>query len=234
MGIFSRMGDIINSNLNAMIEAAEDPEKIARLIIQEMEDTLVEVRTDAARHIAERKELTRREDDYRKRADDWAAKAELAITKDREDLARGALTARRQAEDMADVVGKEIEVLDEAIGKADGDLSKLQTKLDEAKAKHKALTMRSTVARSQVKMRTKLVDTRVDDALSRYERMERKVDELEAHVEAFDLGEGESLESQFAALETDDELEDELEALKARMSKPKAANKSEKPSKKAG
>jgi phage shock protein A len=233
MGIFSRMGDIINSNLNAMIEAAEDPEKIARLIIQEMEDTLVDVRTDAARHIAERKELTRREDDYRKRADDWAAKAELAITKDREDLARGALTARRQAEDMADVVGKEIEVLDEAIGKADMDLSKLQTKLDEAKAKHKALTMRSTVARSQVKMRTKIVDTRVDDALSRYERMERKVDELEAHVEAFDLGEGESLESQFAALETNDELEDELEALKTRMSKPKAANKSEKPSKKA-
>jgi len=234
MGIFSRMGDIINSNLNAMIEAAEDPEKIARLIIQEMEDTLVEVRTDAARNIAERKELTRREDDYRKRADDWAAKAELAITKDREDLARGALTARRQAEDMADVVGKEIEVLDEAIGKADMDLSKLQTKLDEAKAKHKALTMRSTVARSQVKMRTKIVDTRVDDALSRYERMERKVDDLEAHVEAFDLGAGESLESQFAALETDDELEDELKALKARMSKPKAANKSEKPSKKTG
>lgn len=234
MGIFSRMGDIINSNLNAMIEAAEDPEKITRLIIQEMEDTLVEVRTDAARHIAERKELTRREDDYRKRADDWAAKAELAITKDREDLARGALTARRQAEDMADVVGKEIEVLDEAISKADQDLSKLQTKLDEAKAKHKALTMRSSVARSQVKMRTKIVDTRVDDALSRYERMERKVDDLEAHVEAFDLGAGESLESQFAALETDDELEDELEALKARMSKPKAANKSEKPSKKTG
>lgn len=231
MGIFSRMGDIINSNLNAMIESAEDPEKIARLIIQEMEDTLVDVRTDAARHIAERKELTRREDDYRKRADDWAAKAELAITKEREDLARGALTARRQAEDMADVVGKEIEVLDEAIGKADSDLSKLQTKLDEAKVKHKALTMRSTVARSQVKMRTKLVDSRIDDALSRYERMERKVDELEAHVEAFDLGEGESLESQFAALETDEKLDDELAALKERMSKPKAANK---PAKKAG
>ena len=236
MGIFSRMGDIINSNLNAMIEAAEDPEKIARLIIQEMEDTLVEVRTDAARHIAERKELTRREDDYRKRADDWAAKAELAITKDREDLARGALQAKRQAEEMADVVGKEIEVLDESIAKADQDLSKLQTKLDEAKAKHKSLTMRSTVAKSQVKMRSKIVDTRVDDALARYERMERKVDELEAHVEAFDLGEGESLESQFAALESDDELEDELSALKARMSKtaksPKAANKSDKSSSK--
>ena len=134
---------------------------------------------------------------------------------------------------MADVVAKEVEVLDEAIAKADNDLSKLQTKLDEAKAKHKSLTMRSTVAKSQVKMRTKIVDTRVDDALARYERMERKVDELEAHVEAFDLGEGESLEAQFAALEDDEELEDELEALKARMSKGKSKPKVVKSDKKA-
>ena len=228
MGIFSRMGDIINSNLNAMIEAAEDPEKIARLIIQEMEDTLVEVRTDAARHIAERKELVRRESDYRRRADDWAAKAELAVTKDREDLARGALQAKRQSEDMADVVATEVGILDEAIAKADADLSKLQTKLDEAKAKHKALAMRSTVAKSSVKMRKAVVDTRVDDALARYERMERKVDELEAQVEAFDLGEGESLEAQFAALEGDDDLEGELKALKARLKKPANEGKSKK------
>ena len=228
MGIFSRMGDIINSNLNAMIEAAEDPEKITRLIIQEMEDTLVEVRTDAARHIAERKELVRREADYRKRADDWAEKAELAVTKDREDLARGALQAKRQSEDMADVVATEVQILDEAIAKADADLSKLQTKLDEAKAKHKALSMRSTVAKSSVKMRKTIVDTRVDDALARYERMERKVDELEAQVEAFDLGEGESLEAQFAALEGDDDLEDELAALKARLNKPANEGKSKK------
>jgi len=171
MGIFSRMGDIINSNLNAMIDKAENPEKIARLIIQEMEDTLVEVRTDAARNIAERKELSRK------------------------------AAAKQQAEQMSDVVLKEIDILDEAVAKADGDLSKLQTKLDEAKAKHKALMMRTTVATGQIRMRTVLNDNKVDDALARYERMERKVDELEAHVEAFDLGSGESLESQFAALE---------------------------------
>ncbi|MEP1229038.1 MAG: PspA/IM30 family protein, partial [Litorimonas sp.] len=149
MGIFSRMGDIINSNLNAMIDKAEDPEKITRLIIQEMEDTLVEVRTDAARNIAERKELSRKGEDYKNRAADWAAKAELAITKDREDLARGALSAKQQAEAMQDVVLKEIAILDEAVDKADSDLAKLQTKLDEAKAKHKALHMRSSVAKGQ-------------------------------------------------------------------------------------
>ena len=217
MGLFSRMGDIINSNLNAMIDKAEDPEKIARLIIQEMEDTLVEVRTDAARNIAERKELVRKAEQYDAKATDWASKAELALAKEREDLARGALQAKRQSEDMAEVVRAEIEVLDEAVAKADADLEKLQTKLDEARAKHRALAMRSNVAKSQIKMRSSLADNRVGDALARYERMERKVDELEAHVEAFDLGSGESLESQFARMESDEAVENELAALKARI-----------------
>ena len=226
MGIFSRMGDIINSNLNAMIDKAENPEKIARLIIQEMEDTLVEVRTDAARNIAERKELSRKAEAYKERAAEWAQKAELALTKDREDLARGALSAKQQAEQMNEVVLKEIDVLDEAVAKADGDLSKLQTKLDEAKAKHKALMMRSNVAKGQIRMRSQLNDNKVNDALSRYERMERKVDDLEAQVEAYDLGSGESLESQFAALEADEAVEAELAALKASLQPgKKAANK---------
>ncbi len=227
MGIFSRMGDIINSNLNAIIDRAENPEKITRLIIQEMEDTLVEVRTDAARNIAERKDLFRKAEAYKSRADEWAGKAELALTKDREDLARGALAAKQQAEQMSEVVLNEIDVLDEAVSKADDDLSKLQSKLDEAKAKHKALMMRTNVAKGQIRMRTQLHGSKVDDALSRYERMERKVDELEAHVEAFDLGSGDSLESQFAALESDEAIETELAALKASL-KPakKAANKS--------
>ena len=227
MGIFSRMGDIINSNLNAMIDKAENPEKIARLIIQEMEDTLVEVRTDAARNIAERKELSRKVDAYKERAAEWANKAELALTKDREDLARGALQAKQQAENMVSVVEQEIEILDEAVGKADADLAKLQSKLDEARAKHKALMMRGSVAKNQIKMRSKITDHKVDDALARYERMERKVDELEAQVEAFDLGTGESLESQFAQLEADEAIENELEALKASIRK--TASKPAKP-----
>ncbi|MBC6403889.1 MAG: phage shock protein PspA [Hyphomonadaceae bacterium] len=214
MGIFSRMGDIINSNLNAMIDKAEDPEKIARLIIQEMEDTLVELRTDAARNIAERKEVSRNLENYRKRAAEWGKKAELAITKDREDLARGALQARRQAENMAAVVEQEIEILDEAVAKADADLAKLQARLDEVRAKHRALMMRSSVARNRIRVRSRLSDHKVDDALTRYRYMERRVDELEAQVEAFDLGVGESLEGQFAQMEADEAIENELEALK--------------------
>ncbi len=228
MGIFSRMGDIINSNLNAMIDKAENPEKIARLIIQEMEDTLVEVRTDAARNIAERKELSRKVEAYAERAKEWGNKAEIALNKDREDLARGALQAKQQAEQMATVVEQEIEILDEAVAKADMDLAKLQSKLDEARAKHKTLMMRGSVAKNQIKMRSKITDHKVDDALARYERMERKVDELEAQVEAFDLGTGESLESQFAQLEADEAIESELEALKASIRKT-AAKKSDKP-----
>ena len=219
MGIFSRMGDIINSNLNAMIDKAENPEKIARLIIQEMEDTLVEVRTDAARNIAERKELGRKADSYRDKVEEWAGNAELALTKEREDLARGALQAKQKAEQMADVVEQEISILDDAVAKADGDLAKLQSKLDEAKAKHKALMMRAGVAKGQIRMRSAMTNNKVDDALARYERMERKVDELEAHVEAFDLGGGDSLESQFAQLESDDAIEEELAALKASIGK---------------
>jgi len=232
MGIFSRMGDIINSNLNSMIEKAENPEKITRLIIQEMEDTLVEVRTSAARNIAETKELSRKADQYEARSKEWAAKAELALTKDREDLARGAVQAKQQSEQMAAVVRKEIEILNESVAKADSDLEKLQAKLNEAKAKHKALMMRGTTATNQIKMRKVMTSNKVDDALARYEHMERKVDELEGHVEAFDLGKGlgngQSLESQFAALEADDAVEAELAALKKSIRKPAkkvAANK---------
>jgi len=226
MGNFSRMGDIINSNLNSMIEKAENPEKITRLIIQEMEDTLVEVRTSAARNIAETKELSRNAEQYDARAKEWADKAELALTKGREDLARGAVSAKQQSEQMAEVVRKQIEILNEAVAKADSDLGKLQAKLNEVKAKHKALMMRGSTASNQIKMRKVMTSNKVDDALQRYERVERKVDELEAHVEAFDLGNGQSLESQFAALEADDAVEAELTALK------KSLGKATKPAKK--
>jgi len=218
MGIFSRLGDIINSNINSMLERAEDPEKIARLIIQEMEDTLVEVRTSAARSIADKKTLAREVEALSRQSEEWAEKAELALEKGREDLARGALAQKRKLEQAAEIKANQLKIVEEAIEKAEADMAKLQNKLEEAKAKHKALMMRRETAEGRIKVRGHVSDTKIDDALARYSYVERKVDELEAQVEAFDLNDGRSLKGQFDALEDSDKVEEELQALKKRMS----------------
>jgi phage shock protein A len=217
MGVFSRVGDIINSNINAMLEKAEDPEKIARLIIQEMEDVLVDVRTSAARSIADKKELNRRLDRFKASVEEWDGKAQLAIEKGREDLARGALVEKQKNAKKVEIVGKELEIIEEAIGKANADMGKLQSKLDEAKAKHKALALRRQTAEERIKVRERVSDTKIEDAMQRYELVERKVDELEAQVESYDLGRKESLAGQFAALEAEEAVEKELVELKRRI-----------------
>jgi phage shock protein A len=220
MGMFTRLSDIINSNINAMLDKAEDPEKIARLMIQEMEDTLVEVRANAARAIADRKDAEKRIARLDAEAADWAAKAELAIEKDREDLARGALTQRQRAAEMADIARKELALAEDAIDKANEDMGKLQAKLDEAKAKHRALMMRARAAGDRVKVRSTLASTRAEDALSRYSAMERRVDEMEARAESYDLGQGgKSLSQEFAELKASESVEAELSALKAKLGK---------------
>jgi phage shock protein A len=235
MGVFTRLSDIINSNINSMLEKAEDPEKIARLIIQEMEDTLVEVRTAAARAIADKKELARKLTRFKEAAIEWEQKAELGLQKGREDLARGALVEKQKNARKAEVVEKELGIVEESIEKANSDMAKLQAKLDEAKAKHKALALRRRTAEDRIKIRERVSDTKIDDALLRYEVVERKVDELEAQVESYDLGRKESLSGAFEALEADEAVEKELEALKARAkggaakAAPKPAPKSSAP-----
>jgi phage shock protein A len=220
MGIFSRLGDIINSNLNSMLDQAEDPEKIARLIIAEMEDTLIEVRSNAARSIADKKEAERKIARLEAQAEDWDAKAGLALEKDREDLARGALSQKQRLIEMADLARRELAAAEDAIAKANEDMVKLQAKLDEAKAKHKALMMRARAAEDRVKVRSQLSSSKISDAMARYEMMERKVDDLEARAEAYDLGKGgKSLEQEFAELRASDSVEAELAALKAKMGK---------------
>ncbi|WP_353256037.1 phage shock protein PspA [Hyphomonas sp.] len=226
MGLFSRLGDIINSNLNAMLDGAENPEKIARLIIQEMEDTLVEVRTSAARAMADKKEMEREIVHFGAARDDWAAKAELAIDKGREDLARGALLAKQKAE--AEIVRRQEAMLiaEEAFHRRQEDLVKLQAKLDEAKAKHRALVMRREAAEQRIRMRSQLYDGRADEAILRYNQLERKVDEMEAYADAI-RGVEPNLAQEFAELEQSDSVEKELTALKARKGKPAPSKKSE-------
>jgi phage shock protein A len=227
MGMFSRLSDIINSNINAMLDGAENPEKIARLMIQEMEDTLVEVRTAAARAMADKKEMEREIVHYTNIRDDWETKAGLAIDKGREDLARGALVAKQKADVEIDRRQEAMDIAEEAFAKRQDDLSRLQAKLDEAKAKHRSLMMRRDAAEQRIRVRSQTYDTRVDDALARYNGIERKVDEMEAYADTI-RGAEPSLEAEFAALEQNDAIEAELDALKkSRTKKAAKADKKE-------
>ena len=217
MGIFSRLGDIINSNLNSMLDRAEDPEKIVRLIVQEMEDTLVEVRAAAARSIAEKKDILRKADQLEAAQAEWQRKAELAVEKGREDLAKGALVAKAQAATAAELLRRELETIEAALAKTNEDLGRLEAKLTEAKNKQKSFTIRHDAARDQIRIRTQLHDGRIDEALSRYEQIERKIDTLEGQVESFDLGRRKTLQDEFADLEAESGVEKELQAIKARL-----------------
>lgn len=217
MGVFSRLSDIINSNINSMLDHAEDPEKIVRLIIQEMEDTLVEVRSNAARAIADKKEITRKRDEFSERAKEWESKAELAIGKGRDDLARGAIAAKRKAEEMIGLLENELKAIDETVEKQNGDLDKLQAKLKEARAKQRSLELRRNAASDSVRVSRQVHDGRIDDALARFDRYERRIDELEAEAESWALGRPKTLEDEFAELECEDAVKAELNALKERL-----------------
>lgn len=226
MGVFSRLSDIVNSNLNSMLDKAEDPEKIVRLIIQEMEDTLVEVRSNAARAIADKKEVGRKKDEFAKRANEWESKAELAIAKGRDDLARGAIAARRKAEEMIDLLDQELKAIDETVGKTNEDLEKLQVKLKEARAKQRSLELRRHAASDSVRISRQVNDGRIDEALARFDRYERRIDELEAEAESWVLGRPRTLEDEFAELESEDAVNADLEELKRRVAERSSSTNS--------
>jgi len=219
MGIFSRLTDIVNANINSLLDHAEDPEKMVRLMIQEMEDTLVEVRSAAVRTITEKKEIQRKLEQLTAAEADWAEKAEFAISKGRDDLAKGALLAKRKLSETAKMLEGEQKAVEEALARHDEDLARLQAKLAEAKAKEKALTIRMATAKKRVQMRQTYADGRVDDALARFEALHRRIDELEGKAEVFDMGKTKSLEDEFATLEAESGLDAELEALKQRLNK---------------
>ncbi|QJE74687.1 phage shock protein PspA [Aerophototrophica crusticola] len=217
MGIFSRLGDIINSNLNAILDRAEDPEKLIRLIIQEMEDTLVEVRSSAVKTVAEKKEIERKLSDIRRESDDWQRKAEFALSKDRDDLAKGALVAKTKLAEAAESMAAELARLDEALSKTSEDIAALQQKLADAKAREKALVARQKTATNRLKVRTQLYDDRITDAFSRFEQVERNLDVLEGRAEVLSMGQKKSLADEIAELEADSKVESELQALKAKL-----------------
>ncbi|MFC3032411.1 phage shock protein PspA [Pseudoalteromonas fenneropenaei] len=216
MGIFSRFADIVNSNINAILDKAEDPEKMVRLIIQEMEDTLVEVRSTSAKTLAEKKELARRVEHLRAEAAEWASKAELALTKDREDLARAAIVEKQKATTAADAVTNELTHVDSHIEKLQQEVATLQEKLADAKARQKAIILRQRSAESRLEVKKALDNNKVDAALHRFERFESKIDEIESQVESYELGK-KSLSDEIAQLQQDEHIDDELAALKKKL-----------------
>lgn len=218
MGIFSRTRDVIDSNLSTLLNKAEDPEKMARLIIQEMEDTLVEVRSMAVRFLARKKELQRAIDTLGAEAADWEAKAELAVRKERDDLARGALAAKRRATERIEEARRELESVDAEVGKLDADIGKLRAKLSEARQRQKTIGLRNQSASSRIKLREQIDDKRVAVTKAALDQAERAADELESRVDAFDLG-ADRLRDEFARL-ADDRIEDELARLRAKAGRP--------------
>lgn len=226
MGIFSRISDVINSNLNAMLDKAEDPEKMVRLIIQEMEDTLVEVRSTSVRTIARKKELQRHIAHQMAEAAEWQRKAELALSKDREDLARAALAAKTRAAEAAVDHEKELKHVEEEIHKLDDDTGKLKAKLTDAKQRQKAIILRAASADSRLKVKRQINDGRMENAMLKFEQYESKIDGIEAQLESFELGQTRTLKEQFADLERTEKLDAELELLKAKVGKtPAGADK---------
>jgi phage shock protein A len=228
MGIFSRMTDIINSNLTALLDQAEDPQKMIRLIIQEMEDTLVEVRSSSARVLAERKTADRRRQQALAEAQAWEEKAKLAISKGREDLARAALQEKRAIEEELSLVEAELHATDDHIGQLNNEIGQLQQKLSDAKAKQKALLMRTKTVESRIKVKRQMHREALDDAFSRFDQFERRMDNLEGQLESMDMGrEGvPDLAAEIDSLAQDEKINDELERLKREMGRVPTDNAS--------
>lgn len=217
MGMFSRFTDIVNANINSMLDKAENPEKMIKLIIQEMEETLVEVRSTAAKQIAEKKTVMRNIRDMESRVANWQQKAELALNKGREDLAKSALVEKQSCSQKLAEFNEELNQFDDFLTAVQQDGQRLQDKLSEAKRKQEAYTMRQQSAEVRLKVREKAAVYNIDEAISKFERYQQKIDRVEAEVEAYDMTSSKDLDSQFRELESDENIEQELEQLKKKV-----------------
>ncbi|HEX8533575.1 MAG TPA: phage shock protein PspA [Allosphingosinicella sp.] len=218
MGIFSRTRDIIAANMTDLLDKAEDPAKMIRMIIMEMEETLVEVRASAARTIADQKEMRRQISKLEKIQEGWTEKAELALSKGREDLAKAALVEKRKAGDMAEQLGVEIQVLDDALRASEADIAKLQGRLREARTRQNAIAARMESAHNRTRLREMYAGPKVSEAFSRFDILERRADYAEGEADALSLGAPpKSLEEEIAELRNEEAVDAELQALKARL-----------------
>jgi phage shock protein A len=215
MSIFSRTRDIFAANMTELLDRAEDPARMIRMIILEMEETLVEVRASAAKTIADTKDMRRTLGRLEELQYSWTEKAELALSKGREDLAKAALLERQKAADMAAGLNDEIKQLDETLKSYEADIARLQGKLREARARQNAISHRLESAVTRAKARELLNGNRTEDAFSRFEVLERRADFAEGRAEALGMTGPKSLEEEIAELKASEKVDAELEAMKA-------------------
>ena len=217
MGIFSRTRDIVAANFTDLLDKAEDPAKMIRMIILEMEETLVEVRATAARTIADQKEMRRHIGKLRTLEDSWVEKAELALSKGREDLAKAALVEKQKATDMVERLMIEIEVLEDGLKASETDIAKLQSKLRDARTRQSAIATRMEAAHTRIRAREAYSGDRVQDAFSRFEVLEKRADLAEGRAEAMGMGVTKTLEEEIDELKSSEKIDAALEAMKARV-----------------
>ncbi len=229
MSIFSRFRDIVNSNINAMLDQAEDPEKLVRLMIQEMEDTLIDLKASCAGAIAASKKVGRSLDEVNARAASWENKAKLAIAKGREELAREALLEKRRSTEGVSSLEKELMQLDEVIRNYQADITQLEEKLTTAREKQRVLVQRHIHAQHKTRAQQQIRRSDTSEALLRYEQFESRVERMEADADLVNYGRKPTLEEQFSQLERDEEIETELNALKEAARKPASPQAPESP-----
>ena len=219
MGIFTRFRDIISSNINAMLDRAEDPEKLIKLMIREMEDTLVEIKAACAGVMAESKKIQREREQLDSRANYWQDKAEIAVAKGRDDLAREALIEKRRFDHRSQKLENDMHEHRDLINQYQNDIQQLEDKLNAARDKQRMLVQRHIHARR--KMRAQREIRRVDgsEAMLKFEGLEQRIDRMESEAELVNFGKKTSLEQEFDKLGANEDIEKELKALKTAKSK---------------
>jgi len=216
MSIFNRLSDIINSNISSLLDKAENPEKMIRMVIQEMEETLVEVRSGTAKVIAEKKTLSRRAEQLKKQALDWEGKAELALSKGREDLAKAALLEKSNINASVAITEKDLTKLDETLDKLSVEIEQLQAKLNDARARQKTIVMRTTATESRLNVNKQLHNYSIDNAMDKFEYYEKKIDQMEGQMDSIHI-EKRGLQNEFDELEQQESIDQELEDLKNKL-----------------